>query len=221
LFAFALLWAHGAVAGSITAPFPNPNPFTVTCTDEHGIERTLGSLEIDIYEPRVFLDSGGDVRGGAGMEATFSGTQDPDCYIEFDFVQAIVGGNSTIGDPPYLDPFVADDAYPFYWTATEYADNFTINFLQSFTWGYSFSYNAVTSTYTSTLDQMQWTDPSQTIMNLVDDWPTYAPLGDGSWNVTEDECCGCNYPIPEPTTVSLLLLGIVLTGARRYSPLGH
>ena len=261
VLAIAVLWSGSVQAGSITPPYPDPNPFSVTCTDENGFEHTLGDLNIDVYIPRAYLDEDNNVRGGAGMEATFSGFQNPDCYIEYDFVQAIVGGNSTIGDPPYLDPFVWDDAYPFYWTDTERADNysydantgafeltitdypsmpasvlvdhnpatimfetalvcvdyenFTVNFLQSFTWGYTFSYNAATQTYMSVLDQMQWIDPSQTIMDLVDDWPTFAPKGDGSWNVTEGECCDCDYPIPEPATVTLLLLGVALAGTRR------
>lgn len=261
LLVLGMLWGGSAQAGSITPPYPDPNPFSVTCTDENGVVHTLGELEIDVYIPRAYRDDDNNIRGGAGMEATFSGFHDPDCLVEYDFVQAIIGGNSTIGDPPYLDPFVWDDAYPFYWTASERSDNysydpntgafelkisdypslpasvlnnnnpatvkfetalvcvdydnFTVNFLQSFTWGYTFTYNALNDTYTSTLDQMMWAAPSQTIKDLVDDWPTFAGIGDGSWNVTEGECCGCDYPIPEPGTVTLFLLGIGLAGMKR------
>jgi len=118
-----------AVAGSIT---------NVYCSDGN----QCGILNIEDYyawqssstgtftpqnpsDPR--LGTPGTRRGGARMQAFFN-ISDQSQARNYAWIQAIVGGNSTIGPPPYIDPFVNDDTLPFYWTESE---------LPAFTNGYN------------------------------------------------------------------------------------
>lgn len=261
-----------AVAGSIT---------NVYCPIPAGDGDQCGTLNIMNYyawqssvtgkfaprdpsDPRLGLLNAS--RGGARMRAVFN-ISDQSQAGNYAWIQAIVGGNSTIGTPPYIDPFVNDDTLPFYWTESElpaftkkhsielldlpnqrltnakqrlpngkfnpvsvqfetalvWWEDMTIQLLQSFTWGYTITYNIIG--YKATAEPFAWTLPSTEFMDLItsfdgngdgeaDGWtlsektPTITSFdGDGyadGWTLSEK-----SPTIPAPPSSMLLLLGLI------------
>ncbi len=92
----------------------SPNPQNVTWGGTQ-----IGTLQINAYNA-----TNANGRSGAYMSAQFNQTYMPGCNLNLQWIQAIIGGQGTIGQNlggtiPYLDPYQRDDNLPYYYTAAE------------------------------------------------------------------------------------------------------
>lgn len=106
------LAAQNARADAFSAISPNPQNITWGGTQ-------IGTLQINAYNA-----TNGNGRSGAYMSAQFNQTYMPACNLNLQWIQAIIGGQGTIGQTdggtiPYLDPYQRDDNLPYYYTAAE------------------------------------------------------------------------------------------------------
>ncbi len=79
----------------------------------------IGTLQINAYNA---TNGGGSA--GANLSAQFNQTYMPACNLGLQWIQAIIGGQGTIGQTlggkiPYLDPYQRDDNLPYYYTTAE------------------------------------------------------------------------------------------------------
>jgi hypothetical protein len=118
----------------------SPNPKDIFCPGN----KKIGALKIEDYyawesdgagnfTPRdpsdARLQKPGNNSGGARLQAFFDIT-DKECPRHYRWIQAVTGGTSTIGTPPYIDPFAKDDTLPFYWTNKELPSFISTNKLE-------------------------------------------------------------------------------------------
>jgi hypothetical protein len=105
-----------AHADSLSAISPNPQNVLYGATQ-------IGTLQITTYQSTSGMNMGTPVVG-AGVVAQFNQTYMPTCNLNLQWIQAIIGGQGTIGQSlggtiPYLDPYIRDDNLPYYWTTAE------------------------------------------------------------------------------------------------------